>query len=700
MKKFLLITVAALITGSAFALSGRTSKPLSTKSVNKSDMRVVSDKTVVPFAGQLVNRPMKRQKHVQLSNRELSSLKATNAIVGAQAPRKVGALQASYTGHGQNYQTKEDASWVMKSGADKEGNTYLAEVIPLPENWASLESIAVGYTLAGNTITIAPQKVASSSSYFFYLHSWASEDGSIVLTLNDDGSLTTIDGEDIAYSAFTEDRFDLSNDGPYAGLVLDIENVKYYMEGQIVVPISGYEPEGLFLHVSPNVNGNYYTNLMMPAYGDITLVNRTDGEADAYQWTLQPVEYNATLQANEPAGDPIIGTTKNFTFNTGSGSFNPAELVASFNGHASDAFKWNPATWYAGGMADNWDDGTSPTMTFTKANPAGDLTRLNPAGVRSMILYQGKPASPLYFTGINTMIYQFAQTDEREPVSLTCKIHKATRDENGRFALGELIAQSDLNTDLIETGSWIATRFNWTNFYVEDELGLTEKLDYLFIDDEFAVVLEGWDNGTFTGYPLAFTSPNTKGVSSTFAILPSQETYSGSGWTFTGNVILGFIDPVYGYLHTTDNTNLVFANEGGSATIHVNPYLYSTDSETNQPTARLFIESILEDGEEADEVPEWVTFSVANENYDEGIDYDLVVEATALPEGVESRTAEVTFMQEGALLTVKVAQGENAGVEGVKATVSKNGKTYDLSGRLTKKAKGIVLRDGKKFMQR
>jgi len=704
MKKFLLIAVAALMTGSAIAQSVKTAKALSTKSVNKSEMRSIVGKTVKPFEGKMVNRPMKGQKFVQLSQKEASSLKATH-VISAQAPRKVGALQASYNGRGQNYSTKEDASWTMISGTAEDGTPLLAEVIPLPEAWASLESIAVEYKLVGNTITIEPQKVASSDTHFFYLHSWASESGAIELTLNEDGTLTTIEGEDIAYSAFTEDRFDLSKDGPYAGLALDIENVKYYVEGQVVVPTAGYEPEGLFLHVSPNVNGNYYTNLMMPAYGDITLTNRTDGDADTYNWSLQPVKYNSTLQENEPVGDPITATTKNFTFNTGNSNYNPAQLVASFNGASSEVFTWNRATWYAGGMADNWDDGTTPTMTFTKANPSGELTYLNAAGVRSVILYQGKPARPLYFTGINTMIYQFAQTEAKEPVNLTCKIYKAHRDASGRFSMGELVAQSDLNTDLIETGDWLATRLNWTNFYVEDEFGLTEDLEYIFMEDEFAVVLEGWDNGTFSGYPLAFASPNKKGVSSTFAITPTQEEYAGSGWSFTGNVILGFIDAAYGYLHTTDNTDLALPADGGEATIHIKPMLNSIDNETEQPTYRLFTKDIIVDGEEAEEFPEWLTINIANEDYNEDsehyAEYDLIVKAEALPAEVKGRKAEITFFQEGALLKVSVLQGEDAsGISQTKvATSVSNGKLYDLNGRQVKAGKkGLILSNGKKFI--
>ena len=62
MKKFLLITVAALITGSAFALSERTAKAFSTKNVDKGEMKSVADKAIAPVAYQLVNRPMKINK--------------------------------------------------------------------------------------------------------------------------------------------------------------------------------------------------------------------------------------------------------------------------------------------------------------------------------------------------------------------------------------------------------------------------------------------------------------------------------------------------------------------------------------------------------------------------------------------------------------------------------------------------------------
>ena len=157
----------------------------------------------------------------------------------------------------------------------------------------------------------------------------------------------------------------------------------------------------------------------------------------------------------------------------------------------------------AGGDADSWDDGSSPTCTFTKANSANELSLLNPAGCSAMIYYQGKPSEPLYFTGVNIAIYQFAVASGKE-LNMTAKICKAHRDVNGVFSLGEVIAQSDCDKE-VETGS-LFTRVNFNSFYVEDEFGMTSDLDYLLLDEEFAIVIDGWDNETFSGRPIIVSS--------------------------------------------------------------------------------------------------------------------------------------------------------------------------------------------------
>lgn len=707
MKKFLLFAAAAIVAVSANAQSlkkGLSGKPNTAKTVAKGEMKSIFGKELTSVRSSAATLTMKGKSF----NQNVTSLKAVNQLKNTTAVRRAGEIQERYNGMGTNYKTKEAASWTMFSGTDKEsGKTLLADVIPLPDKWSSLGNIAVEYSISGSTITIAPQCVVTGqaqdeSTIYYFLHSWASNDGSIVLTLGEDGSLTTIDGEDIAYSAFSENTFDLSEGGPYMGLVLDIEKVKYLMEGQAIIPVAGYQPQTLFLHVSPNVNGNYYTNLMIPAFADIELANRTDVACDSYLWTLQKLTYNGSAMVED--GDPIIGTDKDFTFFSGESSFSPASLVSTLNGQSSEEFTWNKSTWYAGMSADSWDDEGKPTCTFSKANPSGDLTIINPTGTKSIIFYQGKPASALYFTGVNMFIYQFEQAAGKN-LGLICKLHKAHRDpETGRFSLGELIAQADVDEENIERGDWMSAqnlvRLHWNNFYREDEEGLTEDVPYLLLDEEFAVVIEGWDQGTFSGSPLVFTSVCDGGFSNTYAILPSQETYEGAGWSGTFDAIVGFEDAVYGFLYTEDSKNISIPDEGGEASITVHP-MYSNGDEAAAEQGyktRLFLDETVTDNK----IPEWLSVGFANEDYDENYTFDLVFSADALPAGVEGRQVTLVFWQEGAKLEVTVTQGNATGVNVTTKTV-KNVETpaYNLAGqRVNKDFKGLVVKDGAKFLNK
>lgn len=702
MRKFLLFAVAALFATSVSAQTRSQSKVFKVQTaqkVNKGNEYSLMGRTIKPYEGVLLNNPVKmNSKMIQTGAKNIRPI---YRIANQTLSRRAGELQSKYNGQGTNYQTKQDTAWVMQPATTSDGTSVMVNVIPLPPSWAALEYVAVPYTQEGNTIRIEPIKVAQSDTYYFYLHSWASKDGAIVLTLGEDGTLTTIDGEDIAYSAFSEDKFDLSENGPYKGLVLDIENVKYLMEGQKIVPVAGYEPNGLFLHPGPNVNGNYYTNVLMPAYGDVELVNWTDVKSD-YTWSLQQIQYNSETKSNDPVGEPIVSNDVDFIFNTGTNNYSPVSLVATLDGETSAPFTWNAATWYAGGSSSDWEDdeSTDPTLTFMKANPAGGLTYFNPTGCKSTILYQGKPASALFFTGVTMFVYNFVQTEGKDLV-VTCKIHKAHRDpETGRFSLGELIAQADVNPE-VERGDWMSdqnlVRLHWDKFYMEDELGLTTDLDYLLIDDEFAVVIEGWDNGTFAGYPLAFTSVVEKGgFSSTFAILPNQDTYVRSGWPGTFNALVGFTDATYGYLHTTDATDLTIPAEGGTVTIsNIEPVYITRDDEGNIVTS-LWIEN-------EDEAPEWVNVKIVNEVYsDTEAHFDLTFTAEALPEGVTGRTGQFVFAQRGALLKVTVTQGEATGIATAKAEV-KAGKAqmFNLAGqRVNNGYKGLVIKNGTKFMNK
>lgn len=718
MKKFLLFAVAALIVGSANAQLQRlpNTKKVSNRVVNKSEMKTMRKnvKVDVSKAVSLTNLMAKDDmKKSQLALPKMKSLKAVHSVNALTSTRRA-ELQSKYTGKGKDYDTKTSVSWNMFYGAASDGTQLLVDVIPLPEAWASLEYVPVEFTMSGNTITIQPQKVVwataeDGTTYYYYIHSWESEDGSIVITLNEDGTLTTIDKEDIAYSAFTEDRFDLSKAaGIYVSYILDVTDVKYYMEGQKVVPVAAYEPETLFLHPGPNVNGNYATNLLMPVYADINLMNGTDVVCDSYAWNLQQIKYNSATDDYEPVGDPITGSDENFSFYAVEGAYSPATLVATLEGETSEPFQWNPSPWYAGGSANDWAtrkaDGTIdenvPLLTFTKANPNSDgLSIINTQGCKSTIFYQGKPASPLYFTGVSLFVYDFKK-NARKDAKLTAKIHKAHRDENGRFTLGDLIAQADLTADGIERGTWMSdnnlVKLNWPQFYIEDEFGMSEDVDYLQLDEEFAVVFEGWDNGTITsGNPLMFSSLNPNAVSNNYAIIPGEDTYTGYGWAGnTAVAFVGFIDAIYGYLHTTDNTDLVIPAEGGKAAVHVEPMFYANDDEGN-PTTGLWL---ADDSDEAD----WLQIDITNEVYtSEEYGFDLAFAADALPEGVTGREAHLVFEQWGGKLEVNVTQGEATGISVTVKKVENNTPAYNLAGqRVNSGYKGLVIKNGRKFMNK
>ena len=189
--------------------------------------------------------------------------------------------------------------------------------------------------------------------------------------------------------------------------------------------------------------------------------------------------------------------------------------------------------------------------------------------------------------------------------------------------------------------------------------------------------------------------------------------YSG-GWP---QLFIGLLDATYGYLYTEDDTNLIFAAEGGTSSIHINPMYYGVDDETGDPTYNLYTESVIEDGEETDEIPDWISIEIANEDYTtatatdddgyeytyfvNGIDYDMVITVDALPEGVSNRTAKFVFFQTGAKLTVTVVQDVDP--DGISTVVEKtpikNSRAYNLAGQpVGKNYKGVVVKDGKKVI--
>ncbi len=629
-----------------------------------------------------------------------------------------------YTGKGYDKGEATNVTWQMQMGK-KEDVNVIRDLVPSISGDTGIPT-DVEYTVAGNKITIQPQKVGMYSGYYLYLFDWDSADGTITLTKDDQGYITTPENLNLVIGAFATDAYtsDYSSDN-YAGYWTRTENVAYYAEGQEIpngAPNVEYQPNNLTLFAGLGVSGYSYNNnlVMIGAYGPLNFRNSTIDEATGWNWS---VKEQLGDQENE-----ITATTKDFTLNTiGGATYTNFALVGINEDEKSDSVKWGVGHLlandgsikytdlyaYAGTYGSYFTFSDGSTATMTTQDPDGDLTFYTnwatpekaSTSMSKIYVYQGKPSTPIYFEGVTLPVVNFADNGN---FNLHIAIRKCQRNAQGKIAMGDIVAEADATIENVDA-SYAAqsglTAINFTNFYVEDEWGMSEEVEYLFMDEEFLIEIDNWDNGTFTAVLGCQEITPANGLNTTYFEKTGEEgsVYSYTSWKTS--LFVGLIEPAYGYLYTTDNTDLNLSVEGETATIHVTPMLNSID-EAGDPTYRLFIKDITVDGEEAAELPEWFAFSVTNQNYDEEsehyAEYDLNVTAEALPADVQGRKAEVTFYQEGAMLKVSVQQGEI--IDGISQTtvtnkVNNDGKLYDLSGRQVQAGKkGLVIMNGKKFI--
>ncbi len=706
MKKILLIAMAAMMVGVTNAQVLKSSKGNKEFSATQRPalMEVKKEKAIKQFPlmqSKYTTTSLNMGQQLSLSQKAKKTLKACTPAAVKAAPAKASALKDSYLALGTNRASNVKDYWTLKTGVNENQAPCLIDVLPLPEALDSLKAIAIPYEQAEDKITIKPTVVAQGEdeegAYYILLFSGVDEEGNINLTVGEDGKLSTMKGDVILYGYWDqpEYKYDENDEGEvelvgYQGYLSIYEGVQYLTEDETPVPEARYEAGCTYYHIGSSTSGyGYIANLaVMPPYVTVPFKNLTTDLANSWSWSMAQLSYNESLEDYEEA-EVMTDTTFNFSIQSLPEVYSPAKLTASYAGKAGDPFSWGLPTENNGRSFDpyiyggevtysmKFSDGTYATLTRANTDDFGHYysgSYLTPGKstadytMSTLISYQGKPAAPLYITGVRFSVYQL---ELQEDFNLKCKIQKMSFDEEGRVVLGDVLAESEITYDDVNVEDGC---FSWTEFYVEDEWGMTETVDYLFVEDEFAIVIEGWDNGTFECYSL-IDGCEFGNVANTYFIETGDEEQhiyhfvSGTGYQHLDIGISGG----WGYLHTEDPTDLAFNKDGGSSTIHVDPMLYSTDDETGEPTYSLFVESVTEDGEEADEIPEWVSVEIANEDYSKdeegnfikGIDYDMVVTAEPLPEGVESRTCQIVFMQTGAKLTVTITQNiEGAGVTG------------------------------------
>jgi hypothetical protein len=649
-------------------------------------------------------------------------------------------IDNEYLGHGVDYFEQVGADWTMQRGKtimDDDEFPFFVDMIPTPETFSALypNGIDVEYEKKGDTYIVKPQVIASAvyedgEEEYVILCSYTTDDGCIVLTEDENGSLKTIDEESICIGSWSTSQFDETWES-YQGAYLLIKNVKYRLPDEPAeAPEDVFcEPDELVLFASLGLSGyTYNDNLaVMGAYAPTTFRNGTFDIATGFEWSVTEYDDEETN---------IISTDRNFTLTTkGGASYENFSLIAYNQDKVSEPYTWGTGhcpnndengpryeTLYAyaghGQSSFQFSDGTYATMT--RQNPDGDLTFYTNWGtpdkyerteISKIYSYQGKPSTPLYFTGVTLPLVGSSFNDD---FNLHIKICKCNRSVSGRLEIGDIIAEGDATTENINADYDIGlTSVDFDELYVEDEFGMSETIDYLFVEDEFVIIIEDWNNGTFSGI-LGSQDIDVSHSKSTWFEKADEPGSLYSYNTWFPQLLVGLIDATYGYLYTEDDTNLIFDKDGGSSSIHVDPMYYTTDDETGEPSYLLNIESVTEDGEEVDVIPEWISVDVANEDYttatetDEdgeeytyfvhGIDYDLVFNLDPLSESIESRTAQFVFYQIGAKLTVTVTQDiDPDGIHTVvEKTPIKNGRAFNLAGQpVGKNYKGIVVKDGK-----
>ena len=655
-------------------------------------------------------------------------------------------IDQEYYGHGVDYFENQAADWVMQRGSvtmDDEETHFFVNMIPQLEIFSEIypDGIDVEYEQEGNTITVKPQVIASTqddegNQEYIMLFSYSADDGNIVLTQGEDGSLTTLKGESIAIGAWETNNFDPAYE-TWLGAYSIIDNVKYRLPGAppSAPDDTSFEPEELILFAGLGYSGySYNDNLaIMGAYAPTTFRNTTMDITTDFDWSTK-------VYGEDDEEMTITGKDKNFTLTTKGGDIYENIMLIAYNEEeASEPFIWgtghciNDETTtarydtihiYAGKGASYFDFGDGSYATMTRQNPDGDLTFYtnwgtpdiyDRASISTIYSYQGKPSTPLFLTGVTLPLVSFEGSDD---FNLHIKLCKCERSATGRITMGDVIAEADATMDNVNADYDVGlTAVEFTELYKEDEFGMSEIVDYLFIEDEFIIVIEGWDNGTFKGV-LGSQDIDVSDLPSTwFALSDDEEGTMRYYTTWRPQLFIGLLDATYGYLYTEDDTNLIFDKDGGTSSIHVDPMYYAIDEETEEPTYNLSIESVLEDDEEVDDVPEWLSVEVANEDYTtatdvtedgeeyeyfvNGIDYDLVFTVEPLPEGVEKRTCQIVFFQTGAKLTVTVTQDYDAdGISTiVEKTPIKNSRAFNLAGQpVNQHYKGIVVKDGKKVL--
>ena len=253
-------------------------------------------------------------------------------------------------------------------------------------------------------------------------------------------------------------------------------------------------------------------------------------------------------------------------------------------------------------------------------------------------------------------------------------------------------------------------------FTKEDDLFGTVETGYVLPKEEFVVILKGFENLQEGNFCVPFSSAYDGGAylvrGNGYALLEdgSLATIGYTRYPDTPQINLHIminaaIPVAESYLNTPPTIEFATTAEEGEETVMgVTGY----DPDDGEPFGDIYVLTGTavdeENGAWQVDGPDWVTgFSYDNSLFE---DYNVVtfwLEAEPLPEGVEGRSGEVSFILYGKEVRFPVVQGTVDGIEGIHADKKnlQNSSVFNLNGqRVNANVKGLLIKNGKKFINK
>ena len=193
---------------------------------------------------------------------------------------------------------------------------------------------------------------------------------------------------------------------------------------------------------------------------------------------------------------------------------------------------------------------------------------------------------------------------------------------------------------------------------------------------------------------VEFTGENNEGETESICTrIPWVVGFNGAenqGWWFFPTDYFAFYNITYPYVDNAiigeDGFNFESPVEGGEEVFVI---------DSNLDITQLYDDMLIDDDNDTD----WITLEFGIYESANGHEFSAVqVTTTALPEGVEGRKATIHFTGYACDFEITVTQGDpDAAISEIVANKAKQGKVFDLQGRVVKNAtKGIYIVDGVK----